>query len=41
MKDSWQTKSWRNFPIKQQPSYKNLENLKKIEHQLANFPPLV
>lgn len=41
MKDSWQTNSWRNFPIKQQPSYKDLKNLKKIENQLANFPPLV
>lgn len=41
MKDYWQANSWRNFPIKQQPTYKNLENLKKVENQLANFPPLV
>jgi 3-deoxy-7-phosphoheptulonate synthase len=36
----WQTDSWRNFPIKQQPQYENLQELKKTEEQLANFAPL-
>ncbi len=38
---NWSKDSWRNFPIKQQPSYDNQELLKKTEQELANFPPLV
>ncbi len=38
---SWSPSSWRNFPIKQQPEYKNLEELQAIEAQLKTFPPLI
>ncbi|MBU6140539.1 MAG: 3-deoxy-7-phosphoheptulonate synthase class II [Proteobacteria bacterium] len=45
MQKEWQKKwtpnSWRNLPIKQQPSYENKAQLKQTENQLANFPPLV
>lgn len=41
MNQNWKTNSWRSLPIKQQPSYNNLEELKKAEKQLSNFPPLV
>jgi 3-deoxy-7-phosphoheptulonate synthase len=37
----WQTNSWRNFPIKQQPTYKNLKELQKIEKELSGLPPLI
>ena len=38
---NWSPNSWRKFPIKQQPDYKNKEKLKEIEKQLSNFPPLI
>ena len=38
---NWQTNSWRKLPIKQQPQYYNADELRKVEAQLANFPPLV
>ena len=38
---SWSPSSWRAFPIKQQPEYKDKEALKEIEQQLQNFPPLI
>ena len=38
---SWSPSSWREFPIKQQPEYKDKEALKEIEQQLSNFPPLI
>lgn len=38
---NWSPNSWRNFPIKQQPTYDNQGALKKAENDLANFPPLV
>ena len=38
---SWSPSSWREFPIKQQPEYKDKEALKEIEQQLGNFPPLI
>jgi 3-deoxy-7-phosphoheptulonate synthase len=38
---SWSPSSWREFPIKQQPDYKNKEMLKDIEEQLSSFPPLI
>ena len=38
---NWSPNSWRNFPIKQQPTYENQGALKKAENDLANFPPLV
>ncbi|NBV06495.1 MAG: 3-deoxy-7-phosphoheptulonate synthase class II [Proteobacteria bacterium] len=41
MSKKWQVNSWRNLPIKQQPTYENQESLKAAEKQLSNFPPLV
>lgn len=41
MQKNWTPNSWRNFPIKQQPTYENQAGLKKVENALANFPPLV
>ena len=38
---SWSPNSWRDFPIKQQPEYKNIDRLKEIEGQLKEFPPLI
>ena len=38
---SWSPSSWREFPIKQQPEYKDKDALKEIEQQLSNFPPLI
>jgi len=38
---SWTPNSWRNFPIKQQPIYQDKELLKKVESQLASYPPLI
>ncbi len=38
---SWSPNSWRDFPIKQQPEYKDKDKLKEIEKQLCNFPPLI
>ena len=38
---SWSPSSWREFPIKQQPEYKDKEALKEIEEQLKQFPPLI
>lgn len=39
--NNWNPSSWRNFPIKQQPTYKDLEKLKKVEDELASYPPLI
>ena len=38
---NWNPSSWRNKPIKQQPTYKNVEHLKNIEKELHKYPPLV
>ncbi len=38
---SWSPDSWRKFPIKQQPTYKDIDELKAVEEQLKNFPPLI
>ena len=38
---SWSPSSWRDFPIKQQPAYKDKKALKDIEEQLKSFPPLI
>ncbi len=38
---SWSPNSWRDFPIKQQPEYKDIDRLKEIEGQLKEFPPLI
>lgn len=37
---TWNTNSWREFPIKQQPVYKDIEHLQAVESSLAAFPPL-
>lgn len=37
---NWTIDSWRDFPIKQQPEYKDIEHLQQVEAKLANFPPL-
>ncbi|MBP7710238.1 MAG: 3-deoxy-7-phosphoheptulonate synthase class II [Rickettsiales bacterium] len=41
MSNNWTTNSWRNLPIKQQPTYLDQALLKSTEQQLKNFPPLV
>jgi len=38
---SWSPNSWRDFPIKQQPTYEDLELLKQVETTLAGYPPLI
>lgn len=37
----WQPDSWRNFPILQQPTYDDAEELQFVEESLHRFPPLV
>lgn len=37
----WNKDSWRSLPIKQQPIYPNLDELKKTELRLSTLPPLV
>lgn len=39
--EDWTPKSWRNFPIKQQPTYKDKALLKRVENELKGYPPLV
>jgi len=41
MSNIWAPSSWRDFPIKQQPTYENLTELKKVEDELATYPPLI
>ncbi|WP_456450696.1 class II 3-deoxy-7-phosphoheptulonate synthase [Hydrogenimonas sp.] len=38
---NWSPSSWRDFPIKQQPTYKDPEAVKRIEKELETFPPLI
>jgi 3-deoxy-7-phosphoheptulonate synthase len=38
---SWTPSSWREFPIKQQPTYQDQELLKKVEAELSSYPPLI
>ncbi len=38
---SWNPGSWRDFPIKQQPQYKDYARLKEIEEELKSYPPLI
>ena len=38
---AWSRSSWRDKPIKQQPTYPDQVRLKEIEEQLKNYPPLV
>ena len=37
----WNSKSWREKPILQQPTYKNQDALKDVEKSLSKYPPLV
>ncbi len=37
----WTPSSWRDFPIKQQPTYENQEALKSVEAELGSYPPLI
>ena len=39
--NNWNPSSWRDFPIKQQPTYTDLERLKEVENELATYPPLI
>jgi 3-deoxy-7-phosphoheptulonate synthase len=41
MSTKWTPDSWRQFPIKQQPTYKDKEALKKVEEELSSYPPLI
>ncbi|MFZ2890832.1 3-deoxy-7-phosphoheptulonate synthase, partial [Sulfuricurvum sp.] len=38
---TWNRSSWREKPIKQQPTYPDMAILEQIESQLRNYPPLV
>ncbi len=38
---NWAPNSWRNFPIKQQPTYKDPTLVKEVESELASYPPLI
>ena len=38
---TWSRSSWREKPIKQQPTYPDTAVLEQIEAQLRNYPPLV
>lgn len=38
---SWSKKSWREKPIKQQPSYPDQKSLQEVEKELGKYPPLV
>jgi len=39
--NDWNPSSWRNFPIQQQPIYKDKEALLKVEKELRSYPPLI
>ncbi|QKF83176.1 class II 3-deoxy-7-phosphoheptulonate synthase [Halarcobacter ebronensis] len=39
--NNWNPSSWRDFPIKQQPTYDDLDKLQKVEKELATYPPLI
>ena len=39
--NNWNPRSWRDFPIKQQPTYNDLEKLSKVEKELGSYPPLI
>lgn len=38
---TWSPSSWRDFPIKQQPTYPDRAALQRVEEELAKMPPLV
>ena len=37
----WTPSSWREKPILQQPTYPDMEALKRVEQELSSYPPLV
>ena len=37
----WTPNSWRDFPIKQQPTYTDISKLLKVEEELSSYPPLI
>ncbi|MFA7084941.1 MAG: 3-deoxy-7-phosphoheptulonate synthase class II [Arcobacteraceae bacterium] len=37
----WNPSSWRNFPITQQPTYTDLNQLALVEAELKTYPPLI
>ena len=39
--NNWNPGSWRDFPIKQQHTYNDLEKLSKVESELWSYPPLI
>ncbi|WP_457605286.1 class II 3-deoxy-7-phosphoheptulonate synthase [Nitratifractor sp.] len=38
---TWRPDSWREFHIKQQPTYEDQELLKQVEEELRSYPPLI
>ena len=38
---TWNPSSWRDFPIKQQPTYADADHLKRVTQKLSELPPLV
>ena len=38
---NWTKSSWRDFPIKQNPTYRDKTTLKEVENKLSKLPPLV
>ena len=41
MNSKWSADSWRNFPVKHQPKYSDMNALKLTEEKLKSLPPLV
>ena len=39
--NNWNPSTWRNFPIKQQPTYNDMDKLSKVEKELSSYPPLI
>ncbi|RDU66548.1 3-deoxy-7-phosphoheptulonate synthase class II [Helicobacter didelphidarum] len=39
--NTWNKSSWRTFPIKQHPHYKDKNAIESVEKELTSFPPLV
>jgi len=37
----WNPASWREFPIKQQPTYPDAQKLEAVEAELSSYPPLI
>jgi len=41
MANTWSPDSWRSKPVVQMPEYPDAAALSAVEHQIANYPPLV